>query len=180
MPKPVMPTVVVMGVSGSGKSHLGAALARACGMEFVEGDALHPAANIARMRAGMPLDDAARQPWLEAIAAVIAARRGQGVVVACSALRRAYRDLLRQADPALRLLYLRVPRDELARRMRERRHFMPPSLLDSQLATLEEPAADEHAVVLEAGADRLATLALARQALSLPTAGWPKPGANSP
>lgn len=162
-----MPTIVAMGVSGSGKSHLGAALARACGMDFVEGDELHPVANIAKMRAGVPLGDEDRRPWLEAIAAAIAAHRGQGVVVACSALRRAYRDVLRQADPALRLLYLRVPRDELARRMRERRHFMPPALLDSQLATLEEPAADEQAVVLEAGADLAAMVAMAVRALSL-------------
>lgn len=166
---PALPTVVVMGVSGSGKSHVGAALARACGVDFVEGDELHPAANIARMSAGVPLDDADRQPWLEAVAAAIARRRGQGVVVACSALRRAYRDVLRRADPALRLLYLRVPRDELACRLRERRHFMPASLLDSQLATLEEPGADEHAVVLDADAGLARTVAAARRMLSLPT-----------
>ena len=165
---PNAPTIVVMGVSGSGKSHLGAALARACGVDFVEGDELHPPANIAKMSAGIPLDDTDRQPWLESIAAAIAAHRGQGVVVACSALRRAYRDALRRADPALRVLYLRVPRDELARRLRERRHFMPPTLLDSQLATLEEPAADEHAIVLEAGVDLVATAAAATRALSLP------------
>lgn len=156
-----------MGVSGSGKSHVGAALARACGVDFVEGDALHPAANIVKMGAGIPLDDADRRPWLAAIAAAIAEHRGQGVVVACSALRRAYRDVLRRADPDLRLLYLRVPHDELARRMRERRHFMPPSLLDSQLATLEEPAADEHAVVLESAGSLEATIAAARTALSI-------------
>ncbi|MEW9572997.1 gluconokinase [Rhodanobacter sp. Si-c] len=166
-PTPALPTIVVMGVSGSGKSHVGATLARACGMDFVEGDELHPVANIARMSAGIPLDDADRQPWLEAIAAAIAAHRGKGVVVACSALRRVYRDVLRQADPALRLLYLRVPRDELVRRLRERRHFMPASLLDSQLATLEEPTADEHAIVLEAGADLASTVAMASQALSI-------------
>lgn len=167
-PIPALPGIVVMGVSGSGKSHLGAALAHVCGVDFVEGDELHPAANIAKMRAGIPLDDADRRPWLAAIAAAIAAHRGQGVVVACSALRRAYRDVLRQADPGLRLLYLRVPRDELARRLRERRHFMPASLLDSQLATLEEPTADEHAIVLEAGADLTATVAMAIRALSVP------------
>lgn len=169
---PAPPTIVVMGVSGSGKSRLGAALARACGVDFVEGDALHPAANIAKMSAGVPLDDADRQPWLAAVAAAMAARRDDGVVVACSALRRCYRDVLRQADPALRLLYLRVPREELARRLRERSHFMPASLLDSQLATLEEPAADEHAVVLEGGIDLAATVAMARQALAMPAA-WP-------
>ena len=166
---PTPPTIVVMGVSGSGKSHVGAALARACGVDFVEGDELHPAANIAKMSAGIPLDDADRQPWLAAIAAAIATHRGKGVVVACSALRRAYRDVLRQANPALRLLYLRVPREELARRLRERRHFMPASLLDSQLATLEEPAADEHAIVLEGDAGLAATVAMALQSLSMPT-----------
>ncbi|BFI96491.1 MAG: gluconokinase [Rhodanobacter sp.] len=160
-----MPTIVVMGVSGSGKSHVGAALARACGVGFVEGDELHPAANIAKMRAGIPLDDADRQPWLAAIAAAIAAHRGQGVVVACSALRRAYRDVLRQADPSLRLLYLRVARDELARRMRGRQHFMPLALLDSQLATLEEPAVDERALVLEGAGDAASMVALARRGL---------------
>lgn len=165
---PAPPTIVVMGVSGSGKSHVGAALARACGVDFVEGDALHSSANIAKMSAGLPLDDADRGPWLDALAAAIALRRGKGAVLACSALRRAYRDVLRRADPALRLLYLRVPRDELARRLRERRHFMPASLLDSQLATLEEPAADERAIVLDAGADLAATVAMARRALSVP------------
>jgi gluconokinase len=164
-PVPTARTIVVMGVSGSGKSHVGAALARACGADFVEGDALHPAANIAKMGAGIPLDDADRRPWLAAIAAAIAEHRGQGVVVACSALRRAYRDVLRRADPDLRLLYLRMPHDELARRMRERRHFMPPSLLDSQLATLEEPAADEHAVVLESAGSLEATIAAVRTEL---------------
>lgn len=167
-PVPIKPTIIVMGVSGSGKSHVGAALARACGVDFVEGDDLHPAANIAKMSAGIPLEDADRQPWLEAIATAIAMHQGKGVVVACSALRRAYRDVLRQADPALRLLYLRVPHDELARRLRERRHFMPLSLLDSQLAILEEPAADEHAVVLEAADNLDATIASARMALSMP------------
>lgn len=166
---PAPPTIVVMGVSGSGKSHVGAALAHACGVDFVEGDELHPAANIEKMSAGIPLDDTDRQPWLAAIAAAIAMHHGKGMVVACSALRRAYRDVLRQADPTLRLLYLRVPRDELARRLRERRHFMPASLLDSQLATLEEPAADEHAIVLEADAGLAATVATAMQALSIST-----------
>ncbi|WP_460876840.1 gluconokinase [Rhodanobacter koreensis] len=167
-PAPTAPTIIVMGVAGSGKSHVGDALARACGVDFVEGDDLHPATNIAKMSAGIPLDDADRQPWLEAIAAAIAKHRGHGVAIACSALRRAYRDVLRQADPALRLLYLRVPHDELARRMRERRHFMPLSLLDSQLAILEEPTEDERAIVLEADADLAATVAMAMQALSIP------------
>jgi gluconokinase len=141
--------VVVMGVSGCGKSSLGAALAAAGGWPFLEGDDFHPAANIARMRAGLPLDDADRAPWLAALAAAIAGHlhAGRSVVASCSALKRAYRDTLRQAGP-LRFIYLPVPPDELRRRMRERSHFMPPALLDSQLATLEEPAPDEAALVL--------------------------------
>lgn len=159
-------TIVVMGVSGSGKSHVGTALARACGVDFVEGDALHPPENIAKMSAGMPLTDTDRWPWLDAIAAAITSQRGWGVVVACSALRRSYRDRLRLADPGLRLIYLRVPRSELDRRMRERDHFMPPSLLDSQLATLEEPGVDEQAIILDAGDDEATTVARAMAALA--------------
>ena len=141
--------VVVMGVSGCGKSGLGAALAEAQGWPFLEGDSVHPPANIARMRAGQPLTDADRAPWLAAIATWMGdhLRAGRSVVVACSALRRRYRDVLRQAGP-VRFILLQVPRDELDRRMRMREHFMPPSLLDSQLATLEPPAADEDALIL--------------------------------
>ncbi|OOG57905.1 gluconokinase [Rhodanobacter sp. C03] len=152
-------TIVVMGVSGSGKSQVGTALALACGVDFVEGDALHPPENIAKMGTGMALTDTDRWPWLDAIAAAIRMQRGHGVVVACSALRRVYRDRLRVADPWLRLIYLRVPRTELDRRMRERDHFMPPSLLDSQLATLEEPGVDEQPIILDAGGDEAATVA---------------------
>lgn len=159
-------TIVVMGVSGSGKSHVGTALALACGVDFVEGDALHPPGNIAKMSAGMALTDTDRWPWLDAIAAAITTQQGQGVVVACSALRRIYRDRLRLADPGLRLIYLRVPRTQLARRIREREHFMPPSLLDSQLATLEEPGVDERAIILDAGGDEAATVARAMTALA--------------
>ena len=141
--------VVVMGVSGCGKSGLGAALAEAQGWPFLEGDSLHSPANIARMQAGQALTDADRAPWLAAIAAWMDEylRKQRSVVVACSALRRRYRDVLRQAGP-VRFVYLQVPRDELDRRMRTRTHFMPPSLLDSQLATLEPPDADEAALIL--------------------------------
>ncbi len=146
--------VVVMGVSGCGKSLIGARLAASRGWDYQEGDALHPPANIAKMRAGTPLDDADRAPWLDRIAAWIGAERaaGRSAVVSCSALRRRYRDRLRAADPALRFAYLRVGREELARRMAAREHFMPLALLDSQLATLEEPASDEHAITVDAGA----------------------------
>lgn len=134
--------VVVMGVSGSGKSTVGAALADALGVRFVDGDSLHPAANVAKMAAGIPLDDSDRVPWLDAVAAVLAAGP---VVVACSALRRVYRDRLRAAAPALELVFLDGSRELLASRMARRPgHFMPTTLLESQLATLERPGADEH------------------------------------
>jgi gluconokinase len=138
--------VVVMGVSGSGKTTVGEALAAALGVPFVDGDALHPAANVAKMAAGIPLDDADRAPWLDAIAAVLATGP---VVVACSALKRAYRDRLRAGSPELELVFLEVDPATLLDRMTHRRHFMPPSLLDSQLAALEPPALDEHAITVD-------------------------------
>lgn len=141
--------VVVMGVSGSGKTTVGAALADALGMPFTDGDALHPAANVAKMSAGIPLTDEDRAPWLDAIGAVLAAGP---VVVACSALKRAYRDRLRTAAPDLQLVYLEADRDVLRDRMSQRTHFMPPSLLDSQLATLEPPSADERAITVDTDA----------------------------
>jgi carbohydrate kinase (thermoresistant glucokinase family) len=142
--------VVVMGVSGSGKTTVGAALADALRLEFVDGDALHPAANVAKMAAGIPLDDADRAPWLDAIGAVLAAGP---VVVACSALKRAYRDRLRVAAPALELVFLDGSPELLASRMSHRPdHFMPTSLLDSQLATLERPSAGEHPVTVDIAA----------------------------
>jgi gluconokinase len=143
--------IVVMGVSGSGKSTLGEALSQSLNCDFQEGDALHPAANVEKMRAGIALDDIDRQPWLERVAAWIAAQREQqrDGVVSCSALKRSYRDRLRQADPELRFVYLQLPRVELEQRLRLRNHFMPASLLDSQLRTLQEPAADELALTLD-------------------------------
>lgn len=140
--------VVVMGVSGSGKTTVARELAQKLGWAFLEGDSMHPPANVAKMTAGTPLDDDDRWPWLDAIAQWMTQRlqRGESAVVACSALRRVYRDRLRQAGAGVRFVYLHVPHDELARRMRSRDHFMPPSLLDSQLATLEEPGADEDAL----------------------------------
>ena len=142
--------VVVMGVSGSGKSTVGAALAHALGVRFVDGDALHPAGNVAKMAAGIPLDDADRAPWLDAIGTVLAAGP---VVVACSALRRVYRDRLRAAAPSLELVFLDGNRELLASRMSVRPgHFMPASLLDSQLATLERPDADEHPLTADISA----------------------------
>lgn len=144
---------VIMGVCGAGKSLIGAKLARALDVEFVEGDALHPPENVRRMAAGIPLTDDDRQDWLLAIAARLreAKRAGTGVVISCSALKRRYRDLLRSAgDPDTRFVYLAGSRALLSERMANRRgHFMPPALLDSQLAILEEPSVDEHAWVCD-------------------------------
>jgi gluconokinase len=132
-----------MGVSGSGKTTIGERLAARLGLRFADADDLHPAANVAKMRAGIALTDDDRWPWLDAVGTVLA--RG-GVVVACSALRRAYRDRLRDAAP-YELVYLDGDRRLLAERIGLRKgHFMPATLLQSQLDTLEEPAADERAV----------------------------------
>lgn len=155
------PRVVVMGVSGCGKSTVGALLAAALDVPFVDADGLHPAANIAKMRAGTPLTDEDRWPWLDAVAGVLGAG-DRGVVVACSALRRPYRDLLRRGAPGATFLHLDGGKDVLAARMAARDgHFMPPGLLDSQLATLEPLGADEDGLVLavDAPADRIAAAA---------------------
>lgn len=144
---------VIMGVCGSGKSLIGAMLARALDIAFVEGDDLHPPENVQRMAAGIPLTDDDRQGWLLAIAARLreAKRAGIGLVASCSALKRPYRDLLRSAgDRDLRFVYLKGAKALLAQRLAQRRgHFMPASLLDSQLAILEEPTPDERAWVCD-------------------------------
>jgi carbohydrate kinase (thermoresistant glucokinase family) len=135
--------IVVMGVSGCGKSTVGRLLAQALARPYVEGDELHPAHNVARMAAGIALTDADRQGWLQAVAQRLGDAPG-GVVVTCSALKRSYRDLLRAAAPDLRLVYLHGDAALLAARMRSRPgHYMPASLLQSQLDTLEPPGADE-------------------------------------
>ncbi len=144
---------VIMGVSGSGKSLIGAKLAHALGIEFLEGDDLHPPENVRRMAAGIPLTDNDRHDWLHAIALRLreAKRRGNGLVVSCSALKRRYRDLLRSVgDEGLRFVYLAGNRALIAERMANRPgHFMPPALLDSQLAILEPPSSDERAWVCD-------------------------------
>lgn len=135
-----------MGVSGTGKSTIGRALAETLDLPFVEGDDLHPESNIAKMAAGIPLTDADRAPWLD----LIAAELDRPVVVACSALKRSYRDRLRIAAPDLVLVYLHGAPELLATRMGQRDgHFMPTALLRSQLATLEEPAPDEAAIPVD-------------------------------
>jgi len=144
---------VIMGVSGSGKSLIGARLARELDIEFVEGDGLHAPDNVKRMAAGMPLTDDDRRGWLIAIAAQLreAKRAGVGLVVSCSALKRSYRDLLRsRVEADVRFVYLAGSRALLAERLAQRRgHFMPPALLESQLSILEAPSPDERAWVCD-------------------------------
>lgn len=144
--------IVVMGVSGAGKTVVGQSLARALRCAFLEGDDFHPPGNVEKMRRGDPLTDADRAPWLDALAAALAAHeaRGERCVLACSALRRRYRDRLAVAAPC-RFVLLDVPPDELARRLERRAgHFMPAALLASQLATLEPLGADEEGVIIVA------------------------------
>jgi len=147
------PLIVVMGVAGSGKTTLAARLAEKLGIPFVEGDSLHPAANVKKMAGGIPLTDDDRWPWLEAIGERMEVERvtGHGVVVACSALKRAYRDCLRRkVHGRVQFILLDGSRELIGARMKKRKgHFMPPALLDSQFATLERPKADEHATVLD-------------------------------
>ncbi|GAB3683328.1 gluconokinase [Angustibacter aerolatus] len=149
---PRSPLLVVMGVSGSGKTTTGEALAARLGLDYADADGFHPPANVAKMAAGHPLDDADRAPWLRAIGTWLAEHDGVGGVVTCSALRVTYRDVLRQAAPRLRLVHVSASREVLRERVGARRgHFMPPELLDSQLATLEPLAEGEHGVTVDVG-----------------------------
>lgn len=145
--------IIVMGVSGSGKSTLGEALATRLGLPYIEGDQLHSAASIARMAAGIPLEDEDRWPWLDRIGRSLAdaALSGRGAVASCSALRRVYRDRLRAATGQhLRFVMIDLPRDVLERRMIERTgHYMPPALLDSQLRTLEPPVGETDVLIVD-------------------------------
>ena len=139
-------TVVVMGVSGTGKTTIGKALALQEGWEFAEGDQFHPPANVTKMRQGIPLDDDDRWPWLQAIADWIGEQEAEGTsaVVACSALKRSYRDLLASGHPSVWFAHLTAPEAELDRRLRNRPgHYMPASLLPSQLQTLQPLQPDE-------------------------------------
>ena len=146
-----MTRLVVMGVSGSGKSTVAAMLAERLGAEYVDADWLHPKANVEKMQRGIPLDDEDRWPWLRAIAARMHELRakGRGCVVACSALKRAYRDVLRDGSADVRFVHLHGPAEAIAPRLSSRDgHFMPASLLASQFAALEPPQADEGAIVV--------------------------------
>src|SRR5690349_5085803 len=149
-----MTIVVVMGVSGSGKTTVAVMLAGALHCRFLEGDDLHPPSNVAKMHGGTPLTDADRWPWLRKIAAEIDGWRshGESGVVTCSALKRTYRDILIGDRPDVTLVYLRGSRELIRQRMAARHeHFMPAALLDSQFATLEEPGPDERPVVVDIG-----------------------------
>ena len=144
------PVIVVMGVSGCGKSIIGARLARRLGLPFAEGDDFHPTANVQKMAAGVPLTDDDRWPWLAIVGAWLGDHRTGGVV-ACSALREVYRDVLREAAPAAYFVHLAASREELLRRLSGRHgHFMPATLLDSQLATLEPLRPGEAGITLDA------------------------------
>jgi gluconokinase len=143
-----------MGVSGAGKTAVGTALAARLGAAFVDADSLHPAANVQKMAAGIPLNDEDRWPWLEIVGAELSAPPLQGIVVACSALKRAYRDAIRTAAPATEFILLSADPAVLEKRLVQRPgHFMPASLLASQLETLEPLEADEAGMTLtsEAG-----------------------------
>jgi carbohydrate kinase (thermoresistant glucokinase family) len=149
---PAAPRWVIMGVCGCGKSEVGRRLAAALDVRFLEGDAFHPPENVAKMAAGIPLTDDDRAGWLDTLRDQIAAAQahGEGLVLACSSLKRRYRDLLRSADPALRFAHLTGARELIAERMQARTdHYMPLSLLDSQLRDLEPLAEDEAGVLLD-------------------------------
>jgi len=163
-------TLVVMGVSGSGKTTIAVQAAHTLGWAFTEGDELHPPANVEKMRLGKPLDDADRRPWLRRVAGWIGAQEaaGRDAVVTCSALKRCYRELLREGHPSVRFVHVAASAEALGHRLAARRgHYMPASLLDSQLATLEPLAADEPGWLLPAGSPEQAlAFVLARVAPS--------------
>ncbi|MGQ7957564.1 gluconokinase, GntK/IdnK-type [Pseudomonas sp. SP16.1] len=159
---PARTTLVVMGVSGSGKSEISQAVATTLGWRHIEADHFHPRENVERMRAGIPLSDDDRSHWLDALSEQMRAAQaaGDGFVLACSALKRAYRERLRAAVPGLQFVHLHIDHATALQRVGARPgHFMPTSLVDSQFATLEVPADEAHVLILEATASREALLA---------------------
>ena len=171
-PPLALPVVLVlMGVSGSGKTTIGELLAARLGWPYEEGDALHPPANVAKMHAGHPLDDADRAPWLAKVADWVDARldAGECGVITCSALKHAYRDLIDRRGKGVEFVWLHGPRELIASRLATRQgHFMPASLLDTQFATLEEPVAGEPVLRVEIGATPEIIVANIIDALGLP------------
>ena len=164
--------IVIMGVSGCGKSTLGQALSEATGYRFVEGDDLHPAANVAKMTQGIPLTDEDRWPWLHRVADVLAGTRNdEGCIVSCSALRYAYRHLLRvRSGEPLLFVFPKVSIEVVRARLRNRPdHYMPPSLVDSQMATLELPRPDEPVLTIDGAAPLPQSVALVMGFLSTMT-----------
>ena len=150
----IPPVLVIMGVSGSGKTTIALNLATRLGWTYEEGDALHSAANVAKMHAGIPLDDDDRRPWLEAVAAWIDNQRAQGLpgIITCSALKRKYRAVIIGKRQAVPLIYLRGSFELISRRLAQRHgHFMPAGLLQSQFDTLEEPGPGENPVTVDVG-----------------------------
>jgi carbohydrate kinase (thermoresistant glucokinase family) len=165
----VKPVVIMMGVCGSGKTVIGRLLAARLGCDFLDGDDFHPAANVEKMRAGTPLADVDRWPWLDRLATEIGTRLadGRGAVVACSALARRYRDRLGAARPGVTLVHLDGDHDLLASRLASRQgHFMPATLLDSQLAALERPTADERPLIVDIAATPAAIVAAIAAAIA--------------
>ena len=145
-----MPPLVVMGVAGCGKSTVGLAIAANLGVPLVEGDAFHPPSNVARMRAGIALDDADRAGWLDALGVELQ-RHPDGMVLPCSALKRIYRERLRAASPGLRFMHLELTRDEARRRVAQRQsHYFGPDLIDSQFDTLENPRGEAGVLSVDA------------------------------
>lgn len=180
------PVLVIMGVSGSGKSTVAGILAGQLGWDLEEGDDLHPPENVAKMAAGHPLTDEDRWPWLDTIASWIIEHTMAGIpgIITCSALKKIYRDRLREKNVVF--VFLSGSKEQIGRRLTTRMdHFMPPSLLDSQIATLEPPTADENSIVIDVGRTPAEEAAEVVRGLGLSPAagttalGHPRPGGSS-